>query len=117
MIQRSDAKKSLLVASLTAIGASVCCVGPLVLLTLGVGGSWASTLTAFEPVRPIFILITLGLLVWTFRKLYIAPRQCNEGELCAIPRVQRNQRIIFWVVSVLIMLLLTFPYYAEFIIT
>lgn len=55
MIQRSESKKSLLVASLTAIGASVCCVGPLVLLTLGVGGSWASTLTAFEPVRPIFI--------------------------------------------------------------
>ena len=31
-------KGSLVASSLTAIGASVCCVGPLVLLALGVGG-------------------------------------------------------------------------------
>ncbi|EPE6977334.1 MULTISPECIES: mercuric transporter MerT family protein [Gammaproteobacteria] len=38
-------KGSLVASSLTAIGASVCCVGPLVLLALGVGGTWVGALT------------------------------------------------------------------------
>jgi MerT mercuric transport protein len=47
---------SLLIAGiLSAIGASICCVGPLVLLALGVSGAWIGSLTALEPYRPIFI--------------------------------------------------------------
>ncbi|MDM4794009.1 mercuric transporter MerT family protein [Pseudomonas aeruginosa] len=45
-------KGSLVASSLTAIGASVCCVGPLVLLALGVGGTWVGALTMMEPLRP-----------------------------------------------------------------
>jgi mercuric ion transport protein len=37
-----NVKGSLVAGALAAIGASVCCVGPLVLLTLGIGGAWAS---------------------------------------------------------------------------
>ncbi|HZE91048.1 MAG TPA: mercuric transporter MerT family protein, partial [Rhizobacter sp.] len=33
-------KSSLVAGVLAAIGASVCCVGPLVLLMLGIGGAW-----------------------------------------------------------------------------
>ncbi|MGR5415051.1 mercuric transporter MerT family protein, partial [Vibrio astriarenae] len=33
-------KGPLVAGVLAAIGASVCCVGPLVLLALGIGGSW-----------------------------------------------------------------------------
>lgn len=43
-----------MIALMAAIGASVCCVAPLVLLSLGIGGAWVSTLTAMEPVRPFF---------------------------------------------------------------
>ncbi|WP_347878635.1 mercuric transporter MerT family protein, partial [Pseudomonas aeruginosa] len=39
-------KGSLIAGVLAAIGASVCCVGPLVLLTLGIGGTWVAGLTA-----------------------------------------------------------------------
>ena len=42
---------SLVAGVLAAIGASVCCVGPLVLLTLGIGGAWIANLTALEPTR------------------------------------------------------------------
>lgn len=42
-----------------AIGASICCVGPLVLLLLGISGSWISNLAVFEPYRPIFVLLVL----------------------------------------------------------
>jgi mercuric ion transport protein len=42
--------RSLIAASLAAVGASICCVGPFVLLMLGVGGAWIGNLTALEPV-------------------------------------------------------------------
>ncbi len=103
--------RSMLAAALAAIGASVCCVGPLVLLALGIGGTWISYLTALEPYRPIFIGITLVFLFLAFRKLYLIPRQCAPDEACAIPSTLRNQRIIFWIVTVLLIALLTFPYY------
>ena len=102
---------SIFAASLAAIGASVCCIGPLVLLAMGIGGTWISTLTALEPYRPIFIGITLVFLFLAFRKLYILPRQCAPEDTCALPSTLRNQRIIFWLVSVVSIALLTFPYY------
>jgi mercuric ion transport protein len=43
---------------------SLCCVGSLVLLVLGVSGAWIGQLTAMEPYRPVFIgvmVIFLGL--------------------------------------------------------
>lgn len=102
---------STVAAGLAAIGASVCCIGPLVLLALGIGGTWISYLTAFEPYQPVFVAITLVFLFLSFRKLYILPRQCADGDSCALPTVLRNQRIIFWVVTALLIALLTFPYY------
>jgi len=103
-------------AVLAAIGASVCCVGPLLLLSLGIGGAWMSTLTSMETVRPFFLVLTLIFIALGYRKLYLVPESCAEGEACAKPEVQKNQRTIFWVGSVLIMLLLAFPWYAPFFI-
>lgn len=103
--------RSMVAAFLAAIGASLCCIGPLVLLSLGIGGAWISNLTALEPYRPIFIGITLIFLFLAFRKLYLLPRQCDPEAACAAPATLRNQRIIFWVVSVLLVALITFPYY------
>jgi len=53
------AAKQLWASVLAAIIGSLCCVAPLVLLTLGISGVWISQLTALEPYRPIFIGITL----------------------------------------------------------
>lgn len=98
-------------AGLAAIGASLCCIAPLVLVALGIGGTWISYLTSLEPYQPVFVVITLIFLGLAFRQLYIAPRQCAPGDSCALPAVLRRQRIIFWIVSTLLIALLTFPYY------
>jgi len=103
--------RSMIAAVIAAIGASLCCVGPLVLLALGIGGSWISNLAALEPYRPIFIGITLIFLFLAFRKLYLVPRQCAPDDACAMPSTLRNQRIVFWIATVLLIALLTFPYY------
>ena len=68
-----SAKGSLWAGILAAIGASVCCVGPLVLLALGISGAWIGNLTALEPYRPIFIGLTLLFLGLAFRRLYLVP--------------------------------------------
>ena len=105
-------KGSLVASSLTAIGASVCCVGPLVLLALGVGGTWVGALTMMEPLRPLFIGLTLLFLGLAFRKLYLVPQVCTPGTPCADPRTLVRQRLVFWIVSVLLLGLLAVPWLA-----
>lgn len=107
-----NAKGSLMAGVVAAIGASVCCVGPLVLLMLGIGGAWIGNLTAFEPYRPLFIGLTLLFLGLAFRKLYLVPRSCAPGAACADPQTARGQRMIFWLVTVLLLGLLAVPWLA-----
>ena len=103
---------SLGAGALAAIGASACCAGPLVLLTLGIGGTWVSRLTALEPLRPIFVGLTLVFLALAFRKLYLTPRACAPHEPCADGGTSRRQRLVFWVVAAPLVALLAFPWYA-----
>lgn len=102
-------KGSLIAGAFAAIGASVCCVGPLVLLTLGVGGTWVGSLTAMQPYRPILIGLTLLFLGLAFRRLYLVPQVCAPGTPCADPRTRGQQRLTFWIVTVLIVVLLAVP--------
>ena len=103
-------------AVFAAIGASVCCVGPLLLLSLGIGGAWMSTLTSMEVVRPFFIIMSLIFIGLGYRKLYLIPENWEEGQACAVSEVKQRQRVIFWIGSVLILLLLAFPWYAVYIL-
>lgn len=102
-------KGSLLAGVMAAIGASVCCVGPLVLLALGISGTWIGSLTALEPYRPIFIGLTLLFLGLAFRRLYVVPQVCTPGTPCADPRSLQRQRLIFWAVAVALLGLLAVP--------
>jgi mercuric ion transport protein len=97
---------------LAAIGASACCVGPLVLLALGVSGAWISSLTALEPYRPIFIGLTLLFLGGAFYRLYLAHRVCTPGSPCADPRALNRRRLAFWIVTVLVLGLIAVPWAA-----
>lgn len=107
-------KGSLIAGVLAAVGASVCCVVPLVLLLLGISGSWIGSLSAMEPFRPYFIALTLLFLGLAARKLYSRPNACEPGTLCATPGVQRRQRVMFWIVAVLLLALLAVPMLAPF---
>ena len=101
---------------LAAIGASICCIGPLALLGLGISGAWIGTLSAFEPYRPVLIGVTLVFLALAFRKLYLVPQVCAPGAACAIPAVVRRQRVIFWVVTALLLALIAFPWIAPLLL-
>jgi mercuric ion transport protein len=109
-------KRSLFASMLAAIGASVCCVGPLVLLTLGIGGAWIANLTALEPLRPWFIAATLVFLGLAFRRLYLQPQACEPGAACAEPIVLKRQRLIFWAVALALLALLAVPWLAPLVL-
>lgn len=104
-----NAKGSLAAGVVASIGASVCCVGPLVLLALGISGAWIGNLTALEPYRPVFIGLTLLFLGLAFRKLYLMPHACTPENACADRRVIRRQRLTFWTVAALVLCLLLVP--------
>ncbi len=101
-------------AILAAITASVCCIAPLVLLGLGISGAWIGTLTALEPYRPLFAVLTVGFLGFAFYRVYRKPRaeECQDGTYCANPRSNTINKTVLWIVSVAIMALLAFPYAA-----
>lgn len=105
-----SAKGPIAAGVLAAIGASVCCVAPLVLLALGISGAWISNLTALEPYRPVFIGLTLVFLGLAYRRLYLVPQTCTPGADCADPRVLRRQRFLFWIVTVLLLGLVAVPW-------
>lgn len=101
-------------AVLAAMAASVCCIGPLVLLALGVGGAWAGSLRMIEPYRPLFIVLTLGFLASAFYRVYRRPAAatCDVDGSCAVPRAGRINRVALGVLTPIILSLLAFPYVA-----
>lgn len=110
----NPAKSSLpaiLGATLAAIGASVCCVVPLVLVLLGISGAWIANLTALDAWRPWFSVATLLCLGLAFWNLYGPPSRCRTDGECVDPRVLQRRRRWLWFATVFIALLLLFPYY------
>ena len=101
---------ALFAGGLAAILASSCCLGPLVLLTLGFSGAWIGNLTALEPYRPVFIGAALVALFFAWRRIYRPQQACKPGEVCAIPQVRVTYKIIFWMVAALALAALAFPY-------
>jgi len=93
---------------------SACCVGPLVLVMAGVSGAWISNLTLLYPYRSAFFGVALVFMALAWRRIYRAPAaaDCEPGTVCARPQTNRIYRVMFWAVSVLVLVGFAFPYFA-----
>ena len=63
--EQNEVRRQRLVAVggiLGAIGASSCCIIPLILFSLGISGAWIGNLTALAPYKPFFVAGTTGVL-------------------------------------------------------
>ena len=103
---------SLVAGAAAAIGASACCAGPLLLVVLGIGGAWGSRLVALGAYQPFLMTAALAFVGYAFYRLYRKPEACAPGDACAIPVVRYRQRVIFWVVALIAVVLMAFPLYA-----
>ena len=98
------------IGGLAAVLASICCVGPLVLVSIGISGAWIGNLTVFEPYRPIFTGAALVALFFAYRRIFRPAQACKPGEVCAVPQVKTAYKSIFWIVAALTGAALAFPY-------
>ncbi|MBP32671.1 MULTISPECIES: mercuric transporter MerT family protein [unclassified Methylobacterium] len=101
---------------LAAVGASSCCILPLVLFSLGVSGAWISNLTALARYQPLFIAAAVAFLGFGFWRSYRRAPACSSEGPCERPGAGRVARIGLWVATVLILAAVTFPYAADLLL-
>lgn len=114
MSQPRNGRGALFAGGMAALLASTCCLGPLVLVGLGVSGAWIGNLSALEPYRPVFIAAALLALFFAWKRIFRPQAECTPGEVCAIPAVRRAYKMTFWMVAALIFVALTFPYFLPY---
>lgn len=90
------------------LACAVCCVGPLLFVTLGLGTGLVS---GFQPLRPVFTLLTIALLAVAFYVVYrrrAAPACVPEGA-SAGRRNRSREKVLLWIATVAALVFLTFP--------
>lgn len=103
---------ALAAGGLASLLTGICCVVPLLLVSIGLGGAWLASLRAFEPYRWVFIGTALVALAFAWKPIFRPAAECKPGEICAIPRVRRGYQIGFWAVALLLLFMAVFPYFA-----
>jgi mercuric ion transport protein len=99
---KKDERLPLIGAVLAGGLASACCVGPLLVVVLGLGS--ASAFVALTPYRPLFAGLTLVLLAWAGWRYWQGRQACVE-EGCA----PRKSSLLLWSLGGLALLLLLSP--------
>ena len=105
---------ALFAGGVAAILASTCCLGPLILISLGFSGAWIGHLTLLEPYRPFFIVAAVLALFFAGRQIFRPAHPCNPGEVCALPRARGVYKSLFWSCAILVLVALVYPYVARF---
>ncbi|MDE2379861.1 mercuric transporter MerT family protein [Bradyrhizobium sp.] len=102
---------------LGALAASSCCIVPLILFSIGIGGAWIGNLTALAPYKPFFVGGTAGLLGYGFYLVYWKPRRaCADGAACARPIPSGLIRAALWIATVLVVAAFAFDYVAPLLL-
>jgi mercuric ion transport protein len=102
---------------LGALAASSCCIVPLVLFSLGIGGAWIGNLTALAPYKPLFVAGTTGVLGYGFYLVYWKPRwTCADDAACARQVPNRFVQFSLWIATVLVVAAFAFDYVAPLLL-
>lgn len=110
-----------------ALVGSLCCMGPLLFVTLGVGAGLATT---FEPLRPVFGAAMLAFFAFGFHRAYARRRvavsdsssirqdsDCTDSvAACELPRRGDRDILILWVAAVIALILWTFPTWSRLLL-
>ncbi len=97
---------------IAAVLASSCCVGPLVLITLGASGAWIGRLTALKAYQPLFVMLTIAFLGYGFWYVYGKPKRACDDKSCETPRSKRIVKTALWAATVLVVVAVTTEFWA-----
>jgi mercuric ion transport protein len=99
-------------AGLSAILASACCLGPLILTAVGVSALGVSAL--FAPLRPLFVLLAAASLGAAFYRHRAGSSSCAAGGRCG-PDTAGGGRppARLWLASALVAMVALFPVYGD----
>ena len=104
--------KSLTIVSVVAAGlASLCCIGPLVVVGVGLGAFGAAAF--FDSLRPYLLVVTVAFLGAAFYLRYrkTPAEDCADGSCLVVPP-QRSQKVLLWLATAIVLPLAAFPYYS-----
>jgi mercuric ion transport protein len=95
---------------IAAIAASLCCLGPLVAVALGIGAFGAAA--AFESIRPYLLGLTALLLAVAFYLTYRKREvRCEDGS-CQVHSASRASKLMLWLATIAVIAFAAFPYYS-----
>ena len=99
-------------AVVAALLASLCCIGPLLFVLLGVSAFGAASY--FEAARPYLMAATVSFLAIAFYWIYFKRREtaCALGEVCAVKPPGRASRIGLWLATLAVLIFASLPYFA-----
>jgi len=106
-------RAALAAGGIAALLAGACCLGPFVLVSIGIGGAWLANFQLLEPYRPVLLGVAIAALGFAGWRIHRPAVVCEPGTACAVPAARRGSKIGFWLVGGLLLLTLTFPYYAS----
>lgn len=96
-----------------AIGAGLCCVGPVLFALLSLGAFSAASV--FAPLRPYFLAVAVLALAFDFYRAYFRREECALGEACATKPVSKVNRAALWVALFVVVAFALSPYYVGYI--
>ena len=103
--------KSLTIASIVAaIAASLCCIGPVIAVALGLSAFGLAA--TFESIRPYLLGLTFSFIGFAFYRAYRGQDEHSATGVCEKTGSRRAQMSFSWFGAAIVVLLAAFPNYS-----
>lgn len=93
-----------------AVLASACCVLPLALFSLGIGGAWIGRLTALAPYQPWFLAAGALFVAAGLVSVWRGGRACRVDGACGPSRARRVAHVVLWLAAALLAVSALWPF-------
>lgn len=108
------ARFALYTGGTSAILASICCLGPFLLVTLSLSGAWTLYfITVADWARPFFILLALITLGVSYHIIWGSVSVLTTEGVCMTRKELMTYKVYFLFVVLLVVAMLMLPYFSQ----